>query len=197
VTDNRRLSGIILAGGRALRMGGIDKGLIPLAGRPLIAHVLERLQAQVDDIVINANRHADIYAQFHLPVVPDENDHFAGPLAGIAAALPQCRQEWALVVACDCPVLPADLAAQLLSGLKPGALLAMAHDGERAQPLCLLLHRSLLGSLQTSLQSGHHKVESWCLEQPHAVVRFADAGAFRNINTEQERVAMEKKLTGE
>jgi molybdopterin-guanine dinucleotide biosynthesis protein A len=188
------LSGIVLAGGRALRMGGVDKGLIEVAGRPLIAHVLARLRPQVGDIVINANRHAAIYAQFSTPVVADADASFAGPLAGIAAALPHCRQEWALVVACDCPLLPENLGATLSAALAPGALLAMAHDGERAQPLCLLLHRSLQQSLVAALQAGHNKVESWCLEQPHVVVPFADTEIFRNINTEAERLALEQEL---
>ena len=186
ITGSTPCSGIILAGGRATRLQGRDKGLLELAGEPLLAHVLRRLRPQVDDIVINANRHLEQYAAFGWPVVPDHTPDFAGPLAGIQAALPHCRHEWVLVVACDCPLLPTDLAQRLFAGLSAGSWLAIAHDGKRLQPLCLLLHKSLQLSLDATVQAGHAKVERWCLAQAHDVVTIADVGAFRNINTEED-----------
>lgn len=194
VTERLAVSGIVLAGGRATRMGGIDKGLVTVAGRPLIAHVLERLRPQVDDIVINANRNQGSYAVFSWPVATDADSSFSGPLAGIAAALPHCRQEWALVVACDCPLLPENLAAALRSGMQPGDLLAVAHDGQRLQPLFMLLHRSLLTSLRDAIAIGELKVENWIHRQAFATVQFADPLAFSNINTDVERQALEKVL---
>lgn len=188
------ISGIVLAGGRATRMEGRDKGLIPLLGRPLIAHVLDRLEPQVSDVVINANRHQSEYAQFGVPVVADTLADFSGPLAGILAALPRCREEWALVVACDCPLLPTDLGQQLVSALKPESRLAVAHDGERLQPLFLLLHKSLETSLEAALAANHHKVERWCMEQEHVIVPIRGKDAFRNINTETERLELEALL---
>ena len=186
MTGSTPCSGIILAGGRATRLQGRDKGLLELAGEPLLAHVLRRLRPQVDDIVINANRNQEQYAAFGWPVVSDRTPEFAGPLAGIQSALPLCRHDWVLVVACDCPLLPADLAPRLFAGLHSGDVLAIAHDGERMQPLCLLLHRSLQASLDAAVQAGHAKVERWCLAQAHSVVTIGDVGAFRNINTEED-----------
>lgn len=193
-TLSPQFSGIVLAGGRASRMGGRDKGLLELAGEPMISHVLRRLRPQVDDIIINANRHAGEYAQFGWPVVADHNADFAGPLAGIQAALPHCRHDWALVVACDCPLLPTDLGERLYQGMRADSVLAIAYDGERLQPLCLLLHRSLQASLDAAVRTGHAKVELWCMLQAHTVVTIADAGAFDNINTASELERLSAQL---
>lgn len=195
MTATPPLSGIILAGGRATRMEGRDKGLIPLLGQPMIAQALRRLRPQVDDVVINANRHQDEYARFGHPVIGDLNGDYAGPLAGVQAALPHCRHEWALVVACDCPLLPNNLGETLFAALKPGDLLATTHDGERMQPLFLLIHRSLQPKLDAALAAGHFKVEQWCRAQAHVVVPITDADAFLNVNTEAERLALEQRLS--
>jgi len=196
LTTTPLFSGIILAGGRATRMQGRDKGLLPLAGEPLIGHALRRLRALVDDIVISANRHHEQYAQFGWPVIADNNSDFAGPLAGIQAALPHCRHDWVMVVACDCPLLPTDLTQKLYDCLHPKSLLAVAHDGERLQALCLLLHRSLQTTLDTAVQAGHAKVERWCLAQPHTVLTLTEPEVFRNINTEQDLEAVAVLLRG-
>lgn len=176
-------SAIVLAGGRATRMGGVDKALLPLAGQPLLAHVLARLAPQVDDIVINYNRDAVALAGFGRQVVGDTREDFAGPLAGIAAALPLCRHATALVVPCDAPFLPRDLRARLAPALHPGIDLVIAHDGERLQPLFLLLRSKLADALNDYLAGGGRKVESWCLAQRAAIVRFDDKKAFANVNT--------------
>ncbi len=186
-------SAIVLAGGRATRLGGQDKALTTFAGRPLIAHVLERLQPQVDDIVINCNRNQDRLAAFGLPLVPDAEPDFAGPLAGIAAALPHCRHEHVLVVPCDSPFLPRDLTTQLMAALASGKKLAVCHDGKRLQPLFMLLHHSLRDSLQDYLASGQHKVEIWCQSHDPVIVRINDSEAFINLNTPAELAAAEKK----
>lgn len=186
-------SAIVLAGGRATRLGGQDKALTDFAGRPLVTHVLERLRPQVDDIVINCNRNQDRLAAFGLPLVPDAAPDFAGPLAGIAAALPHCRHEYVLVTPCDTPFLPRDLASQLMSALPPGQPLAICHDGKRLQALFMLLHRSLAGSLRDYLASGQHKVEIWCQSHDPVIVRINDARAFINLNTPEEMAAAEKK----
>lgn len=186
-------SAIILAGGRATRLGGQDKALTPFAGRPLIAHVLDRLRPQANDIVINCNRNQERLAVFGLPLVPDIEPDFAGPLAGIAAALPHCRHEHVLVVPCDSPFLPFDLASSLMAALTPGRKLALCHDGKRLQPLFMLLHRSLADSLRDYLASGQHKVEIWCRLHDPAIVRINDAKAFINLNTPEELAAAEKK----
>lgn len=190
-------SAIVLAGGLATRLGGVDKALVPLGGRPLLAHVLERLAPQVDDIIINYNREPATLARFGHPLVRDTGRDFAGPLAGIAAALPHCRHELALVVPCDTPFFPRDLQARLAAALTGAHPLAIAHDGQRLQPLFLLLRRELLPTLEGWLHSGGRKVEAWCLEQNPAIVRFDDANAFINLNTAGEIEAAEIITRGE
>lgn len=192
VSSPKNCSAIVLAGGRSSRMGGRDKALEELAGRPLIAHVLERLQPQVDDIVINCNRHQDELATLGHRLVSDETSDFPGPLAGIAAALPFCRHELVLVTPCDTPWLPADLYQRLVAKMQPDGNLVIAHDGHRLQPLFMLLRRELLISLQASLDRGHYKVEKWCQEQQAAIAGFDHAAAFANLNTEDELAAARK-----
>jgi len=183
--DWRRLptcSGIILAGGQATRMGGIDKGWVEWQGVPLIQHVLQRLAPQVDDVIISANRSLDQYQALGYPVVTDPLPDFSGPLAGIAAALAVCRHDWALVAACDCPLLPLDL-AQTLHDAHPDALLRLVHDGTHLQPLFMLLHRQLLPSLQQALAQQQHKVGQWARAQSPQIVQIATPEAFVNFNT--------------
>jgi len=179
-----QITGLILAGGRASRMGGVDKGLQLLAGRPLVAHVLERLRPQVGPVLINANRHLDDYAAFGCSVVPDADASFSGPLAGLLAGLQQAQTEWLLSVPCDVPGLPLDLAARLSAGDADLALPVTA-DG-RTQPVFCLLRCSLADSLADYLSHGGRKVETWMLAQRHALVPFdqhGDGAAFFNANT--------------
>lgn len=192
VTDLPPCSAILLAGGQGLRMGGRDKGLVELAGMPLVAHVLARLQPQVDDIVINCNRNTARYAAFGWPLAGDTATD-GGPLQGILSALPHCRHDWVLVVPCDSPFLPTNLCQQLWTAAR-GHPLAVAHDGERLQPLFMLLHRSLASSLATWLASGQRKVERWCRHEQAAIARFDEPRAFGNLNTPDDLEKGEKKL---
>lgn len=187
-------SAIVLAGGLATRLGGVDKALVPLAGRPLLAHVLERLQPQCDDIVINHNRDSAEMREFGHRLVPDRRQDYAGPLAGIAAALPFCAHDLVLVVPCDCPFLPVDLYARLAAAMTADNGLALAHDGERLQPLFMLLRRDRLRALEHYLEGGSRKVEGWCLAQNPALVHFTDSHAFMNINTPEELDKAEQML---
>ncbi len=179
--DLSRCSGIILAGGQGLRMGGLDKGWITWREQPLIQHVLNRLSPQVDDVVISANRSLDQYQALGHAVVTDQNESFAGPLAGIAAGLAACQHDWALVVACDCPLFPLDLLMQLQAG-RQNKHLVLLHDGERLQPLFMLLHRQLLPSLQHALAQQQHKVGQWAQAQDAQRVTIATPEAFVNFN---------------
>ncbi|PTT46929.1 molybdenum cofactor guanylyltransferase MobA, partial [Aeromonas sp. HMWF016] len=147
------VSAVILAGGRATRMGGEDKGWVELAGRPLIAHVLERLRPQVDEILINANRSHDRY-QALAPVISDDNRDYLGPLAGMQAGLAAARHDWVLFVPCDGPALPPDLMSRFRAALTPDTELVVAHDGDWLQPVVALLHKSLLPSLSAALAEG-------------------------------------------
>ncbi len=186
-------SAIVLAGGRSSRMGGRDKALALLAGHPLIAHVLARLRPQVDDIVINCNRHQKELAAFGHLLINDETPDHPGPLAGIAAALPHCRHDLVLVTPCDTPWLPGDLYPRLAAMMLPENRLVIAHDGQRLQPLFMLLRRTLLPSLQATLSQGHYKVEKWCAEENAAIARFENGEAFANLNTPSELDAARKQ----
>ena len=182
------VTGVILAGGRGQRMGGRDKGLVDLAGQPMVRWVMDRLSPQVDRLIISANRHADAYASFGAPVVADTQPGFAGPLAGIAAALSATTTPWILTTPCDCPQLPDDLLQRLSRALQAqGGRLAIAHDGERPQPVFALLHQSLMPDLEAFISAGERKAWIWCQRHHAAVADFSHcARAFTNINTPQE-----------
>lgn len=175
-------SGIILAGGQATRMGGLDKGWVEWRGVPLIQHVLNRLLPQVDEVVISANRSLDQYQALGHAVVTDQNENFAGPLAGIAAGLAVCRHDWALVVACDSPQLPIDLLRQLWIG-SDNSHLVLLHDGEQLQPLFMLIHRQLLPSLQQAIARQQHKVGQWAQAQSPTIMHIHTPECFVNLNT--------------
>lgn len=190
-----RVSGIILAGGQGQRLGGLDKGLVPLGGAPLISHVIERLAPQVESIIISANRNLDDYRALGHVVVSDSRGPWLGPLAGIATALGAITAELALAVPCDTPFLPWDLRQRLQAELeKRGADIAIAHDGQRLQPMCMLLRRTLLPLLEAELAAGHLKVQRWMIDQRHCIATFDDATAFTNINGHADLTAAEARL---
>ena len=177
--------GAILAGGRAKRLGGVDKGLVEIHGRPLVSWIIEVLAPQVDGVLINANRNGDRYRQYGFPVVPDRLPDHQGPLAGIAAVLAEVPPGGAaLTVPCDSPSPPADLAARLSAALDAGeGDLAVAHDGERLQPVHALIPATLRVSLDAFLASGGRKVERWLAGHRVAVVDFSDCrDRFINLN---------------
>ncbi len=181
--DPAVITAAILAGGAGSRLGGRDKGLQPLAGRPLIAHVLAALRPQAGTTLIVANRHRERYAAF-APVVSDAVPGFRGPLAGIAAALAACRSDWLLTAPVDCPVPPCDLARRLWAAARAaGARLAVAHDGTRPQPLFALYARDLAGAAAEALASDL-PVWRWQETLGAAVADFVDVpAAFANLNT--------------
>ena len=197
MAEARAITGLILAGGRGSRMGGVDKGLQWLDGRPLVAHVLERLRPQVDAVLINANRHPDEYASLGCPVVADADGSFSGPLAGVLAGLHQARTEWLLGVPCDSPRLPSDLAVRLSSDLDDSIdLVVPVTANGRIQPVFCLLRCSLHAELSRYLSAGGRKVETWLLAQKHRLVPFdqpGDDAAFFNANTLAELQGLEKR----
>ncbi|MDH5180655.1 MAG: molybdenum cofactor guanylyltransferase [Gammaproteobacteria bacterium] len=180
------ITGLILAGGRASRLQGEDKGLILLAGKPLIAYTIERLAPQVNSILISANRNRLAYAGYGLPVFADDNADFNGPLAGMLAGLKQCNTPWLQCVPCDNPRLPDDLVMQLSGRILADTAIAVPRWQGRLQPVYSLLHRSLTAPLEQALKQGHYKVQQWVTEQPHVVVDFPDTAGFFNINTPQD-----------
>jgi molybdenum cofactor guanylyltransferase len=183
-----RVSGVILAGGRASRMGGQDKGLLELQARPLIAHVIQVIAPQVDRLLINANRNLAQYRRFGYPVLSDRIPGHAGPLAGMLAALQQSDSPYLLSVPCDSPRLPPDLRARLLSAmLEAHAEIACVHDGERLHPVFALLRRDLEMALAAALQQGERGVQRWFRSRKLVEVDFSDcAQCFVNINTAEE-----------
>jgi len=180
------VSGIVLAGGQGRRMGGVDKGLQALRGKPMVAWALERLAPQVEEILVNANQNLEAYAKFGYRVVPDAIGGFAGPLAGLHAGLTAASHPLAVTVPCDSPFLPLDLVARLRESLQANDL-AVAKTGEQAHPVFSLVRRSVLGHLAEFLSSGGRKIDAWYATLKVVEVPFDDeADAFRNINTREE-----------
>jgi molybdenum cofactor guanylyltransferase len=190
------VTGAVLAGGRARRMGGQDKGFIDLNGKPMVEYVLTVLKPQAGVIVINANRSRDRYARYGYPVISDELSDFQGPLAGIVSCLANLATPYLLTVPCDSPLLPNDLGPRLYQALThEQAELAVAYNGERLQPVFALLKRELLESLLDFLEQGERKIDRWYARHEVAQADFTECpDAFLNINTEQERAALAKRL---
>ncbi|MEO6278273.1 molybdenum cofactor guanylyltransferase MobA [Roseateles sp.] len=174
--------GLVLAGGRGTRMGGVDKGLQLLDGRRLVAHVIDRLAPQGGRVLISANRHLDDYAAFGHAVLTDPPGlEFAGPLAGMLAGLSAIPHDaWLLTAPCDCPHLPLDLAARLLDAALPHGL-AFA-QASREHPTHALLHARLRAPLAAYLHGGERAVLRWMRSQPHGIACFDEEAAFANLN---------------
>lgn len=188
------ITGVILAGGRGERMGGVDKGLVPLNGQPMIEHVIARLRHQVADIIISANRNHALYEQFGFRVVADALPGYLGPLAGIASGLHAATTDYVAIAPCDCPVIGDTLIERLWQALDTGGKdVAVAHDGARLQPTFLLLRRELLQDLNASLYAGERKIETWVQRHRAAVVSFENEQAFVNINDATERGVFEAR----
>jgi len=189
--DPATVTAAILAGGAGTRLSGRDKGLAVLNGKPLIEHVLAAIQPQAGSVLICANRNAAQYAEYGR-VLPDAAVGFRGPLAGIAAALAECRTAWLLTVPVDCPTPPRDLAARLAASANDASV-AVAHDGVRTQPLFALYRRGLADAARSALQSDS-PVWRWQQQAGAAVGDFADcAAAFGNLNTAEDFLRWESE----
>jgi molybdopterin-guanine dinucleotide biosynthesis protein A len=181
------VTGLILAGGKGRRVGNRDKGLILLKGKPLIAHVSNRLLPQVGALLISCNRNFSRYKHFAAQTVTDTRRDFQGPLAGMEAAYPYIQTEFLVVVGCDIPHLPLDLVIRLtapLVGEDNGASeISYAHDGVREQYLCAAIRRDCLASLSGFLDAGHRAVRDWYNSRTSVIVDFSDQGSgFKNYN---------------
>jgi molybdenum cofactor guanylyltransferase len=180
------VSGIVLAGGQGRRMGGVNKGLQPLRGRPMIEWVLERLAPQVSEVIINANQNLERYGKYGHRVVSDEIGGFAGPLAGLHAGLKAAAHSLVVTVPCDSPFLPTDLVSRLKNALKEDHL-AVAKTGDQPHPVFALMKRGVRESLEAFLAQGGRKIDAWYAALKVVEVPFDDeADAFRNINTLEE-----------
>ena len=191
VIDAQDITGLILCGGRATRMGGVDKGLQNHQGLPLAMHALLRLQPQVGHVIINANRNLSAYESMGVPVWPDPLADFPGPLAGWLAGLEHCATPYLLTVPCDSPNFPLDLTQRLATALAQAdadiAMAATEEDGRtQVQPVFCLLKSTLVESLLSYLQSGERKIDRWTALHHCVQVPFEDSAAFANANTLEE-----------
>jgi molybdenum cofactor guanylyltransferase len=185
------ITGLVLAGGRGSRMGGVDKGLQAHRGMPLALHAILRLSPQVGQVMVNANRNLGAYDAFGVPVWPDAVPDYAGPLAGFLAGLEHCETPYLVTVPCDTPDFPEDLVARLAASLvRHGAEIAMAatpsEHGLQVQPVFCLLRSSLLESLVRFIESGQRKIDRWTALHRCVDVPFDDDRAFFNANTPEE-----------
>ena len=195
---SEHITGLILAGGRAQRMGGIDKGFIPFQGKPLIESAISRLKPQVSTILINANRSITKYSHYGYPVLMDETPDFSGPLAGFSVGLKHCKTPYLLTSPCDSPLLPVDLAKTMSFELENNHLeLVFASSKEAdgkiwSQPVFCLMKTSLQDSLNAFLSKGDLKIDRWFKELRSGTVVFENPQAFANVNTPEELAALEK-----
>jgi molybdenum cofactor guanylyltransferase len=190
--DPIEITGLVLAGGRGTRMGGVDKGLQNHQGLPLALHAMMRLGTQVGHVMINANRNLGAYESFGVPVWPDALAEYPGPLAGMLAGLEHCETPYLVTVPCDSPGFPLDLVERLAHELVThDAEIAMAATREpdgtlQVQPVFCLLRATLLESLVRFLHDGQRKIDRWTGQHRCVQVVFDDAQAFANANTIEE-----------
>lgn len=197
------ITGIVLSGGLGRRMSddgrGVDKGLQPFRGKPMIAHALERFAPQVGTVIVNANRNAERYREFGWPIAPDAVEGFSGPLAGLHAGMSQARTAWVATVPCDSPFLPLDLVGRLAAAIDASgtegerAQLAVARTGAQPHPVFALVERALLAELERFLSEGRRKIDAWYAPLRVVEVEFDDEAAFRNLNTMQELKEEERR----
>ena len=186
-----QITGLVLAGGRGSRMGGVDKGLQNHLGLPLALQALLRLQPQVGASMINANRNLAAYESMGVPVWPDALADYPGPLAGFLAGLERCETPYLVTVPCDTPNFPVDLVERLAAALVAEdaeiAVAATLDDGSvQVQPVFCLMAATLMESLVAFIQSGQRKIDRWTSQHRCATVVFDDADAFFNANTLEE-----------
>ena len=194
--NNENVTGIILAGGKARRMGGQDKGLLEINGKAMISYVIKALEPQVAKILINANRNKEEYERFGYTVFSDDLNDYQGPLAGIAVAMNKSTTKYICTCPCDGPLIASDLVTRLYnSTIDQNAEIAVAHDGDRMQPVYALIQCSLLDSLREYLKSGERKIDRWFEQRKLIKVDFSDSkDCFINVNTPEDQSALAKLL---
>ncbi|MFK8027886.1 MAG: molybdenum cofactor guanylyltransferase MobA [Gammaproteobacteria bacterium] len=193
---HNNITGLILAGGLARRMGGSDKGLVELGGRPMIAYIIDALAPQVGSILINANRNISSYESYGYDVISDELENFQGPLAGMASGLKHCHTDYIVTVPCDGPVLPENYVDILLqAATDANCPISVGFDGDRLQPVYALIHRDLLDDLNEYLASGERKIDRWYDKHNFVKANFSSCKEmFTNINTPEDVQAASKLI---
>jgi molybdenum cofactor guanylyltransferase len=191
--NNEKITALILAGGRGSRMGSVDKGLQLFKGKPMVAHVLDRIAPQADEIIINANRSSNEYAAFGHRVIRDAIDGFAGPLAGLHVGMTHATTPLIVTAPCDSPFLPLDLVARLLAAMEnENADLAVAKTYDQVHPVFCLVKCEREPHLRAFLETGQRKIDKWYATLKVVEVQFDDQeAAFANINTEEELRALQ------
>ena len=193
MNPGQEIIGVVLAGGRATRMAGKDKGLQHLNGKPLWQHVADTLADQVSAMAISANRHIDIYQRSGYPVYQDTLGDYAGPLAGMLSVMQLSEAEWFVFCPCDTPFIPSCLVERLVQ-FRDGAPVVWVHDGERDHPAITLIHRSLVPALQDYLTAGERRVMVFMRQSGGHSVDFSDwKSAFVNVNTTEDLQTMQEK----
>ncbi|MCZ4677311.1 molybdenum cofactor guanylyltransferase MobA [Citrobacter sedlakii] len=193
MNEDSAITGVVLAGGKARRMGGIDKGLLELQGKPLWKHVADTLLSQLDSVMVNANRHLDRYRVGGLKVITDSLEDYPGPLAGMLSVFQQAEGDWFLFCPCDTPFIPDDLVARLRHQ-RHNAPVVWVHDGERDHPTIALVNRSVQPFLQQYLCSGERRVMVFMRQAGGHAVDFSDCKeAFVNVNTLEELARWQDK----
>jgi molybdopterin-guanine dinucleotide biosynthesis protein A len=184
----RDITGVILAGGRGSRLGGVDKGLVQLHGRPLVEYVIDALRPQVGALLISANRNRDVYASYGYPVIADVMGDYDGPLAGMLSAMRAAGTAYILTTPCDAPSIPADLARRLAAALvRENAVASTVSFQGRLQPVFALLRCTLAGDLENFLKQGERGTGEWLRRHEAVQVDFSnEAEVFANINTPEE-----------
>ncbi len=193
------ITGVVLAGGRARRMGGEDKGLIRVGGEAMVVHALRGLEPQVGALLVNANRNQERYAELGgCDVVTDTEGDYAGPLAGMASAMQRATTRYILTVPCDSPLLAPSLGERLFGALlADDAEISVAHDGTRMQPVFALLDCALRQSIVDYLASGGRKIDAWYAQRRLAIADLSDdPDMFLNINTPEDHTLLEDRLAG-
>lgn len=187
--NKHNVTAVILAGGKGRRMDGKDKGLVELANRPLIEYVIDAIKPQVETIILNANRNQEQYSRYGYPVISDSLVDYQGPLAGFICALKSSTTSHIVTLPCDGPFLPNDLVERLILTLNNNnAEIAVAHDGDRMQPVYSLIPVTLSNSLNAFLDTGERKIDLWYDQHQVALADFSDCPeTFRNINTAEQR----------
>jgi molybdopterin-guanine dinucleotide biosynthesis protein A len=190
------ITGAILAGGMGRRLGGVDKGLMPVAGRPMVERILACLVPQVDRVLINANRNLADYGRYGYPVVQDRDSGYQGPLAGMASVLAAADTDYVLCVPCDATWLPPDLAQRMRAALADGqGMVCAVHDGAWLHPVCSLVPRALLPDLRQWLADGRREVAGWLQKQGLVTVSYPEwPSVYWSINTQEDLASVERKL---
>ena len=188
-----QITGVVLAGGRARRMDGADKGLLPFRGRALVQYAVEALETVAGSVWINANRNVEAYDALGYRVIADETATFDGPLAGLLSALRAAPTQWVLTVPCDAPLLTGVWLARLVeAGRQTDAPLVVASDGERLHPVVLMANVQLAADLEAYLAAGERRVEDWIRRHRWVVADFSDQpDVLANLNTPDELARLE------